>query len=60
MKLIELVMRSDILLLFGGFHIFPRININVDQNLRRVDSKGNIYFLCRYNSGYSKTQEELR
>ena len=28
----------------GSFRIFPMININSDQNQRRVDSNGNIFF----------------
>ncbi len=41
--------------------IFPITNINVDQNLRRVDSKGNIYFpYVGMIRAANKTQEELR
>ncbi len=41
--------------------IFPITNINVDQNLRRVDSKGNIYFpYVGSIKAANKTQEELR
>ena len=47
--------------IWGLNEIFPIANINPDQNLRRVDSNGNIYFpyvgLIRADG---KTQNELR
>lgn len=47
--------------IWGLPDIFPISNINPDQNLRRVDSKGNIYFpYVGLVQALGKTQNELR
>lgn len=47
--------------IWGIQEIFPISNINPDQNLRRVDSTGNIYFpYVGSIKAEGKTQEELR
>ena len=47
--------------IWGLPEIFPISNINPDQNLRRVDSKGNIFFpYAGVVQAAGKTQEELR
>ncbi len=46
---------------WGLPEIFPVSNINPDQNLRRVDSNGNIYFpYIGITEAANKTQNELR
>ncbi len=46
---------------WGLPELFPIANINPDQNLRRVDSNGNIYFpYVGLIQAYQKTQDELR
>ena len=41
--------------------VFPVTNVNPDQNLRRVDSNGNIYFpYAGLIKAWQKTQDELR
>ncbi len=47
--------------IWGLPEIFPISNINPDQNLRRVDSKGNIYFpYVGLVQALGRTQNELR
>ena len=46
---------------WGLNDVFPLTNINTDQNLRRVDSKGNIFFpYVGTVKASGKTQDELR
>lgn len=46
---------------WGLPQVFPITNINTDQNLRRVDSKGNIFFpYVGTVKASGKTQDELR
>ena len=46
---------------WGLPQVFPITNINTDQNLRRVDSNGNIYFpYVGILKATGKTQDELR
>ncbi len=49
------------LTVWGLPEIFPNTNINPDQNLRRVDSKGNIFFpYIGLVKAEGKTQDQLR
>ena len=45
------------IVIWGINDIFPMTNINSDQNLRRVDQNGNIFFPMR---GLFKQKEKLR
>ena len=46
---------------WGLPEIFPMVNISADQNLRRVDQNGNIFFpYAGLTQASNKTQDELR